>query len=79
VRYYHIDPIHFGVMIVLNMMIGLLTPPFGMLLFVTANVAKVSLQALIREVAPFIVAEIVALAILTYVPQSVLLLTNLMK
>jgi C4-dicarboxylate transporter, DctM subunit len=50
-----------------------------MLLFVTANVAKVSLQELIKEVAPFIVAEIVALGILTYVPQSVLLLTNLMK
>jgi tripartite ATP-independent transporter DctM subunit len=79
VRYYHIDPIHFGVVIVLNMMIGLLTPPFGMLLFVTANVAKVSLQALIKEVAPFILAEIVALAILTYIPQSVLLLTNLMN
>jgi tripartite ATP-independent transporter DctM subunit len=79
VRYYHIDPVHFGVVIVLNMMIGLLTPPFGMLLFVTANVAKVSLQELIKEVAPFIVAEIVALGILMYVPQSVLLLTNLMK
>jgi tripartite ATP-independent transporter DctM subunit len=79
VHFYHINLVHFGVMIVLNMMIGLLTPPFGMLLFVTANVAKVKLQDLIREVAPFILVEIVALGILTYVPQSVLLLTNLMK
>ena len=48
-RYFHIDPVHFGVMICLNMMIGLLTPPFGMLLFVTAGIGKMSLRDLIRE------------------------------
>jgi tripartite ATP-independent transporter DctM subunit len=79
VHYYHIDLVHFGVLICLNMMIGLLTPPFGMLLFVTAKVGNVALKDLIREVAPLIVAEIVALAIITYIPQSVLLMTNLIK
>ncbi|HXK37273.1 MAG TPA: TRAP transporter large permease, partial [Candidatus Paceibacterota bacterium] len=65
-RYFHIDPVHFGVMICLNMMIGLLTPPFGMLLFVTANVGKCPLKDLIRETMPLVSVEIVALAIITY-------------
>jgi len=79
VHFYNINLVHFGVMIVLNMMIGLLTPPFGMLLFVTANVGKCPLKDLIREVMPLVGVEIVALAIITYVPQSVLLMANLMK
>jgi tripartite ATP-independent transporter DctM subunit len=79
VRYFGIDLIHFGVMICLNMMIGLLTPPFGMLLFVTAGIGKVSLKDLIRETAPYIGVEILALAIITYFPQTVMLLTSLMK
>jgi len=79
VHYYHIDIVHFGVMIVLNMMIGLLTPPFGMLLFVTSNVGKISLKDLIRETMPLIGVEIIALGIITYFPQTVLLLTRFMK
>ncbi len=50
-----------------------------MLLFVTANVGKCSLKDLIRETLPLVGVELVALAIITYVPQSVLLMTNLMK
>lgn len=79
VKYFNIDLIHFGVMICLNMMVGLLTPPFGMLLFVTAGIGKVSLRDLIRETMPYIAVEIIALAIITYVPETVLLLTRLMK
>jgi tripartite ATP-independent transporter DctM subunit len=79
VHHFGVDPIHFGVMICLNMMVGLLTPPFGMLLFVTAGIGKVSLRDLIRETMPYIVVEIIALAIITYVPETVLLLTRLMK
>jgi tripartite ATP-independent transporter DctM subunit len=79
VRYFNVDLVHFGVLICLNMMIGLLTPPFGMLLFVTAGIGKVSLKDLIREAAPYIGVELVALGIITYVPQSVMLLTRLMK
>ncbi len=76
---YGIDPVHFGVVIVLNMMIGLMTPPFGMLLFITAGVGKISLKEMIRESMPLIGMLLLALAIITYVPQSVLLLTNLIK
>lgn len=79
VKYFNIDLVHFGVMICLNMMIGLLTPPFGMLLFVTAGIGEVSLKELIKEVMPLIGVLLVALAIITYVPESVLFLTRLVK
>lgn len=78
-RYFQIDPVHFGVMICLNMMIGLLTPPFGMLLFITAGIGKISLRDMIRESLPLIGVELVALGVITYVPQTVLFLTRLMK
>ena len=79
VHHFNIDLVHFGVMIVLNMMIGLLTPPFGMLLFITAGIGKVSMKDLIRETMPLIGVLLVALAIITYIPQTVLLLTNLVR
>ncbi|WP_319477905.1 TRAP transporter large permease [Marispirochaeta aestuarii] len=79
VHYYNIDIIHFGVMICLNMMIGLLTPPFGMLLFVTAGIGEVSLKEMIRETLPMILVLLVALAIITYIPESVLFMTRFIK
>jgi tripartite ATP-independent transporter DctM subunit len=79
VRYFNIDLVHFGVLICLNMMIGLLTPPFGMLLFVTAGIGKVSMKDLIREVLPLIGVLLVALAVITYVPETVMFMTRLVK
>lgn len=79
VKFFNLDLVHFGVMICLNMMIGLLTPPFGMLLFVTSNVGKCPLKDLIRETMPLIGVEIIALIIITYVPETVLFMTRLMK
>jgi len=79
VHHFNIDLVHFGVMIVLNMMIGLLTPPFGMLLFITAGIGKVSMKDLIRETMPLIGVLLIALAIITYIPQTVLFLTNLVR
>jgi len=79
VRYFGIDLVHFGVMICLNMMIGLLTPPFGMLLFVTAGIGKVSLKELIRETLPLIGVLLIALAIITYIPETVMFMTRLIK
>lgn len=79
VRYFGIDPVHFGVVIVLNMMIGLLTPPFGMLLFVTAGIGRISLKDMIRETLPLVGVLLIALAIITYVPDTILFLTNLIK
>jgi C4-dicarboxylate transporter, DctM subunit len=72
-----IDLVHFGVVVVVNIMIGLLTPPYGLLLFVIANMTKQPLGAIVREAAPFIVAALIVLAIITAVPDSILWLPRL--
>jgi len=79
VHYFNIDLVHFGVMICLNMMIGLLTPPFGMLLFITAGIGKVSLKDLIREALPLTGVLLVALAIITYIPDTVMFMTRFVR
>jgi C4-dicarboxylate transporter DctM subunit len=77
VQSYGIDPVHFGVVMVLNLMIGLLTPPMGGVLFITCKVAELKLMELLKEVWPFIVCLLVALIIVTYVPQTVTWLPGL--
>jgi len=72
-----IDLVHFGVMVVVNIMIGLLTPPYGLLLFVLANMTKQPLGAIVREAAPFIIAALLVLAIISAVPDSILWLPRL--
>lgn len=67
-----VDLVHFGVMVVVNMMIGMVTPPFGMLLFVINALAGVPLKEMIRESWVFIGVLIVALLIITLIPQTVL-------
>ncbi len=73
-----IDLVHFGVVVVVNIMIGLLTPPYGLLLFIIANMTKQPLSAIVREAAPFIVMALLVLAIITAVPELVLWLPKLM-
>jgi C4-dicarboxylate transporter DctM subunit len=72
-----IDLVHFGVVVVVNIMIGLLTPPYGLLLFIIANMTKQPLAAIVREAAPFIVMAVVVLAFITFVPELVLWLPRL--
>ena len=72
-----IDLVHFGVVIVLNMMIGLSTPPFGMLLFVTSGLTGAKLKDVIREMLPFIFLFIGVLFLLTYVPDIILWLPKM--
>jgi len=72
-----IDPVHFGVMAVLNIMIGLVTPPYGLLLFMMAKIANVSLMVLIRETFPFLMVMLGALALVTVWSDMVLLLPRL--
>jgi C4-dicarboxylate transporter DctM subunit len=67
-----IDLVHFGVVVVVNIMIGLLTPPYGLLLFVLASMTKQPLWVIVREAAPFILAAIAVLAFITAVPEAVL-------
>jgi tripartite ATP-independent transporter DctM subunit len=73
-----IDPVHFGVVAVVNIMIGLITPPYGLLLFLMATIAQVSLRALVRDVMPFLAVMIGALALITLVPDLVLFLPRLL-
>jgi TRAP-type C4-dicarboxylate transport system permease large subunit len=72
-----IDLVHFGVVLVVNMMIGLSTPPFGMLLFIVAGVSGTKLYGVIKEVLPMVAIMIVVLFLITYFPQLVLFLPNL--
>jgi TRAP-type C4-dicarboxylate transport system permease large subunit len=66
------------VVVVVNVMIGLLTPPFGLLLFIVANMSRQPLMAIVREAAPFIGIALVVLAIITFVPETVLWLPRVM-
>src|SRR6266542_229494 len=72
-----IDPVHFGLIMVLNLMIGLLTPPVGMVLFILQKVAKISFEATVRAVMPWLVPLLITLVIITYVPQTVLWLPSI--
>jgi tripartite ATP-independent transporter DctM subunit len=71
-----VDPIHFGVIVVLNLMIGLLTPPVGALLFLEAKLADVSFEDLVRAVLPYLAALLCVLGLITYVPPFVTLVPN---
>ena len=73
-----IDMVHFGLVVTINLMIGLITPPYGLLLFIVASLAKEPLTAVIRETVPFIVVLIAALAFLTFVPDAVLWLPRVL-
>jgi len=73
-----IDPVHFGVVIVLNLMIGSLTPPVGINVFVTAAMAKVPVMRVARQAMGFIWILIVVLLLITYLPQLVLWLPQLL-
>jgi C4-dicarboxylate transporter DctM subunit len=73
-----IDPVHFGVVVVVNIMIGLVTPPYGLLLFMMMKIAEVRLKDLVREVLPFLWVMLGALALLTFVPGIVLFLPRLL-
>jgi C4-dicarboxylate transporter DctM subunit len=72
-----VDPVHFGVVLTLNLMIGLLTPPVGMCLYAVSSVSKVPLWTLARELWPYIVALAVCLGLVTYIPGLVLWIPNL--
>jgi tripartite ATP-independent transporter DctM subunit len=72
-----IDPVHFGIVITLNLTIGLITPPYGMILFVIAGVNRIPVSHILREMGPFIAVLIVALLIITYVPEITLFLPKL--
>lgn len=72
-----IDPVHFGVVMVLNLMIGLLTPPVGMVLYVLSRVSGVSFERCVAATAPFLIPLVTVLLLITFIPQLSLWLPTL--
>ena len=72
-----IDPVHFGLVMVLNLMIGLLHPPMGMVLFVLARVSGLSVEKTTMAIVPWLVPLLLSLVLITYVPQISLWLPRL--
>jgi C4-dicarboxylate transporter DctM subunit len=73
-----IDPLHFGLVMVLNIAVGLLTPPLGVCLFVVCGVTGISLGRIIRSVLPFLALELAVLLLVTYVPAVILWIPGLL-
>ena len=72
-----IDPVHFGLIMVVNLALGMITPPFGVNLFAVCTVARVSLDKIIRDLVPFVLVILACLMIITYVPSLSLFLRDL--
>ena len=72
-----VDPVHLGMVVIFNLMIGLLTPPMGLALFLVADIAKVRMQDVLREMLPFYVPLVVTLMLITFVPAITLWLPRL--
>lgn len=75
--HFGIDPVHFGLIMVVNLALGMITPPFGVNLFAACTVARISLDKIIKHLLPFVCVIIVCLMIITYVPQLSLALRDL--
>ncbi len=74
-----VDPVHLGIVVIFNLMIGILTPPMGLALFLIADIAKVPMPAILRALLPFYLPLFVALAIITYFPELTLWLPKMLR
>ena len=72
-----IDLVHFGIVCNVNIMIGGLTPPFGSMMFTCVSITGCKMQEFIKECVPFIIALLIALLLLTYIPGISMLIPNL--
>jgi TRAP-type C4-dicarboxylate transport system, large permease component len=73
-----VDPVHFGVIIVLNLMIGLVTPPVGLCLYVVSSISQVSLAEISAELWPYLLALVAVLLLITFVPELSLWLPHVL-
>lgn len=71
-----VDPLHFGIMMVVNLNIGLITPPLGAVLFVATSISKLKYENVIKEILPFLVVEIIILFLIVYIPELTLLMPH---
>jgi tripartite ATP-independent transporter DctM subunit len=74
-----VDPVHLGMVVIFNLMIGLFTPPMGLALFLVADIANVSMKALLREMLPFYIPLFGMLALITFVPEISLWLPKMLR
>ena len=72
-----IDPVHFGIVMVVNLSIGFITPPLGVNLFVACGISKLSLEEMSKGIIPFFLVMVLALTIITYIPSVSLWLPRL--
>ena len=75
---YGVDPIHFGIVMILNLMIGMLTPPVGMVLFVLSRMTPVPFEKICKAMVPFLLMCVIALLIITFVPPLVTFLPGVL-
>jgi len=75
--HFGIDPVHFGMVMVVNLALGMITPPFGVNLFAACTVAKISLDRIITHLIPFVLVILACLMVITYVPAIALTLRDL--
>ena len=75
--HFGIDPVHFGLIMVVNLALGMITPPFGVNLFAACTVAKISLDKIVVHLIPFVLVIVACLMVVTYVPQLSLFLRDL--
>ncbi len=76
-QHFGIDPVHFGLIMVVNLALGMITPPFGVNLFAACTVARISLDRIIKELVPFVIVVLSCLMVITYVPSISLTLRDL--
>jgi len=74
-----VDPVHFGIIMIMNLCVGLCTPPVGSVLFIGVSVAKTSIQKVIKPLLPLYVAMAIVLLLVTFVPQISLWLPSLFE
>ncbi|MBX9834034.1 MAG: TRAP transporter large permease subunit, partial [Burkholderiaceae bacterium] len=75
--HFGVDPVHFGLIMVVNLAMGMITPPFGVNLFAACTVARISLDRIVGHLIPFVLVIMACLMIVTYVPQLSLGLRDL--
>ena len=75
--HFGIDPVHFGLVMVVNLALGMITPPFGVNLFAACTVARISLDRMIKDLIPFVLVILVCLMVVSYVPALSLTLRDL--
>jgi C4-dicarboxylate transporter DctM subunit len=75
--HFGIDPVHFGLVMVVNLALGMITPPFGVNLFAACTVARISLDRIIKDLVPFVLVVLACLMVITYVPAISLTLRDL--